>query len=394
MPGKEKPYRVYRGGRSRGPIKPLRPKPAPPREERGAWGDDGDGYAGTHEAPAPRKRRRWGRWVLGVVLFLVILLAVWLLLGYLAFRSGVKEANDRLPPAAERALSPQEGALWTNPTNILVLGADVGAAGRTGTGRADSILVVHTDPDDHRIAQLSIPRDLRVQIPGHGEDRINAAYALGGPALAIRTVQNVTGLAINHVVLVDLATFGDVVDAVGGITVNVKKPILSKFECPFGTPARCQEWPGWRFRKGEQELNGRRALIYSRVRKNELDPSDSDLTRGERQQQVTQAISNKVVGFYGFSRMPFMGDDLVKPLATDLSANEIIQLGWVKFRAPASQSLSCHLGGSLADIGGASVILGSEDNAEVIQMILGESAPQPSPPGQPLEPGCRVGGPG
>lgn len=388
MPGKEKPYRVYRGGRSRGPVKPLRPKDEPAQKPARALGDDGDGYAGTGDAPR-RKRRRWGRWVLAFVLLVVLLVVVWALLGYLALRSGVKEANERLPASAERALTPQEGALWTNPTNILVLGADVGYGGREGPGRADSILVIRTDPDEHRIARLGIPRDLRVQIPGQGEDRINAAYSLGGPALAIRTVESVTGLQINHVVLVDLGSFDDVVDAIGGVTVDVKKPILSKFECPLSTPARCQRWEGWRFRKGEQELNGRRALVYSRVRKNELDPSESDVTRIDRQQQVTQAIEDKVTGFYGFTRMPFFGDDLVKPLATDLSANELVQLGWVRFRA--SQTLSCRLGGSLADIGGASVILGSEDNAEVIQMVLGESAPQPSPPGQPLEPGCRVG---
>ena len=349
MPGKEKPYRVYRGGRSRGPVKPLRPKDEPAQKPGRELGDGGDGYAGTHEAPR-RKRRRWGRWVLAFVLLVVLLVVVWALLGYLALRSGVKEANERLPASAERALSPQEGALWTNPTNILVLGADVGFGGREGPGRADSILVIRTDPDEHRIARLGIPRDLRVQIPGQGEDRINAAYALGGPALAIKTVESVTGLQINHVVLVDLGSFDDVVDAIGGVTVDVKKPILSKFECPLSTPARCQRWEGWRFRKGEQELNGRRALVYSRVRKNELDPSESDVTRIDRQQQVTQAIEDKVTGFYGFTRMPFFGDDLVKPLATDLSANEIVQLGWVRFRA--SQTLSCRLGGSLADIGG------------------------------------------
>jgi LCP family protein required for cell wall assembly len=391
VPSKDKPYRVYRGGRSRGPVKPLRQPEAPPKAPRRGWADQGDGYEGTHEPPQ-RKRRRWGRWILGIVLFLILLFVVWALLGYLAFRSGVKEANERLPAAAERALAPQDGALWTNSTNILVLGADVGTGGRSGTGRADSILLVRTDPDEHRIAQLSIPRDLRVQIPGHGEDRINAAYAIGGPALAIRTVQGVTGLRINHVVLVDFRSFDDVVDALGGVTVNVRKPILSKFECPKATPAKCERWPGWRFRRGEQELNGRRALIYSRVRKNLLDPRDNDISRTRNQQQVTQAIADKVVSFGSFMRMPFIGDDLVKPLATDLSANELIQLGWVKFRAPDSQRLSCHLGGTIADIGGASVILGSEDNAEVIQMVLGESAPQPPPPGSPLNPGCRVGG--
>ena len=391
MPGQEKPYRVYRGGRSRGPAKPLRSKDQAPGNLSRGSAEAGDGYAGTHEPPKTRKRRRWGRWVVGLIVLLILLVAVWALLGYLAFRSGVKDANERLPDGAERALAPQEGALWRSPTNILVLGTDVGRGGRTGPGRSDSILVIHTDPGEHRIAQLAIPRDLRVQIPDHGEDRINAAYAYGGPALAVRTVESVTGLEMNHVVLVDLGTFGDVIDALGGVTIDVEKPLLSKFECPLATPARCQRWKGWRFRKGEQEMNGHRALVYSRIRKNELDPADNDITRGERQQQVTQAIASKIVSFYGFTRMPFMGDDLVKPLATDLSAGEILQLGWVKFRAPSSQTLSCHLGGSIADIGGAFVILGSEDNAEIVQMVLGESAPQPPPPGQPLEPGCRVG---
>ena len=212
-----------------------------------------------------------------------------MLLGYLAFRSGVKEANERLPAAAERALARPGGrALDESDQHPRARSRRGQPRGRSGTGRADSILVVHTDPDEHRDRPaLDPPRPARPD-PGPRRGPINAAYALGGPALAIRTVQSVTGLAINHVVLVDLATFGDVVDAIGGVTVNVKKPILSKFECPLATPARCQEWPGWRFRKGEQELNGRRALIYARVRKNELNPSDNDLTRGERQQQVTR----------------------------------------------------------------------------------------------------------
>jgi LCP family protein required for cell wall assembly len=381
---------VYRGGRSRGPVKPLRPKEGDSSGGGRFRGSNGDGYAGAPEKPR-RTRPRWGRWIVALVLLVVLFFVVWALLGYFAFRGGVQRANDRLPKSAARALAAQDGALWTNETNILVLGADVGNGNRTGRGRSDSILLVHTDPDHHRVAQLSIPRDLRVTIPGHGEDKVNAAYSIGGPALAIRTVQNVTGLPINHVVLVNFRTFDDVVNALGGVTVNVKKPILSKFDCPYGTPARCQRWPGWRFHKGVQTLNGRRALVYSRVRENKLDPGASDFTRAQNQQQVTQAIADKVVSFRSFLHMPFIGGKLVKPLSTDLSANDIIELGWVKFRAPTSQTIYCHLGGTIGDVGGASVILGSEDNANVIQMVLGKSAPQPPPPGNPFNPGCTVG---
>ena len=130
---------------------------------------------------------------------------MWGILGFLAFRSGVKDANARLDPEARAVLAPQEGSLLSNPTNVLLLGADVGSKSRAGSGngRSDSIMLIHTDPDEHRLALLSIPRDLRVTIPGRGEDKVNSAYSNGGPALAIKTITNLTGLPVNHVMIVD-----------------------------------------------------------------------------------------------------------------------------------------------------------------------------------------------
>ena len=329
-----------------------------------------------------------------VLLVVILVTFVWALLGYLAFRSGVKDANERLDSRAYAALAPQDGLLLSNPSTILVLGTDQGPT-RQGPFRTDAMMIVRTDPDEHRIALLSIPRDLRVDIPGRGPQKINAAYAFGGSTLAIRTVQNLTGdrLPINHVIVVDFSQFRDVIDALGGVTVNVPKPILSnKFECPFPTRARCDRWPGWRFTKGEHELDGRRALVYARIRQNQLDPADNDITRGARQQAVLQAIADEVTSFGTFLRMPFIGDDLVQPLATDLSANELIQLGWVKYRTPSSGMLRCRLGGTIADLDGESVILGSEDNVSVIAMVTGDSAPQPPPPGTgAFGAGCLVG---
>jgi LCP family protein required for cell wall assembly len=81
-------------------------------------------------------------------------------------------------------------------------------------------MIVHTIPTSTDRAPL-IPRDLRVDIPGHGEDKINAAFAYGGPTLAIKTVQSVTGLPINHVVVVDFGTFDEVIDALGGVAIDV-----------------------------------------------------------------------------------------------------------------------------------------------------------------------------
>jgi polyisoprenyl-teichoic acid--peptidoglycan teichoic acid transferase len=384
--GKDKPYRVYRGGRAKGPI-----RHEPPKKEAGRR--DGDGY--TYKGPKPaRKPRRWRRRMLWALIGVILLFLVWAVLGYLAFRSGIKDANKRLDPLAARALTPQKGLLLSNASNILVLGADAGSKSRQGTqGRSDTIILIRTDPDNHKIALLSIPRDLRVEIPRHGTQKINAAYAFGGPTLAVKTVERVTGLRMNHVVVVDFSTFGEVVDALGGVTINVPHPILSnKFECPRHTQAQCARWPGWRFRKGPQEMNGRTALIYSRIRENKLNPSESDFTRGERQQAVIQAMADETTSFSTFLKAPFIGDDLVRPLATDLSAGQILQLGWVKRRTPSSGWLRCRLGGTIANFGGASYVIGSEENVSVIAMVTGKSAPQPPLPGSgPFGPGCLVG---
>ena len=388
MASKDKPYRVYRGGRAKGPV-PTESRKG--REPAPRGGDGRDAYS-RPKSTRQRRRRRWLRIGLVIILVVALAVAVWGLLGYLAFRSGVKEANERLDSRAYAALAPQDGLILRNPSTILVLGTDEGP-NRTGPFRSDAIMIVRTDPDQHRIALLSIPRDLRVDIPGRGPDKVNAAYAYGGPTLAIRTVQALTGIPLNHVVVVNFSKFKDVIDTLGGVTIDVPKPILSnKFDCPFATQAECDRWPGWRFRKGVHEMDGRRALIYSRVRINQLDPSENDITRGERQQAVVEAMADEITSFGTFLRMPFIGDELVAPLSTDLSANQFLQLGWVKRRTPASGLLRCRLGGQVADIDGQSFIIGSEDNASIIAMVEGKAAPQRPRPGDSLfGPGCRVG---
>jgi polyisoprenyl-teichoic acid--peptidoglycan teichoic acid transferase len=384
---KDKPYRVYRGGRAKGPV-----RHEPPRDRSRRRGDGEDPRGGSARSKPRRRGRRWLRVALVLVLVAILLVVVWAVLGYLAFRSGVQEANDRLNPRTERVLAPQDGSLLSNPSTTLILGTDEGE-GREGPFRSDAILLVRTDPDENRIALLSIPRDLRVEIPNRGVEKVNAAYAFGGSTLAVNTVRQLTGMPINHVVVMNFADFRDVIDALGGVTIDVEKRILSNpFSCPRATRAECDRFEGYRFRPGEHKMNGRRALIYARIRQNQLDPADNDITRGERQQQVLQATADEITSFGTFLRLPFIGDDLVAPLATDLSANELIQLGWVKSRTPESGTIRCRLGGTIADLNGQSVILGSEENVSVIAMVTGETAPQPPPPGSgPFGPGCLVG---
>src|SRR5262249_40968159 len=152
---------------------------------------------------------------------------------YLSLRSGVKDANKRLPAGTAETLTQQNSLILSTPTNILILGSDhANQPGHEGE-RSDSIMVIRTDPSRHRISYLSIPRDLRVPIPGVGDTKINAAMSAGGVPLAVRTVSTYTGLPINHVVVVDFPQFKDVIDAMGGITVNVPERIRSVFDCPL-----------------------------------------------------------------------------------------------------------------------------------------------------------------
>src|SRR5829696_4045052 len=379
--GGDKPYRVYRGGRARGGVPTLgREQRARTTDrdartrERARIRDDGD-------QPRRFKRRRWyrewswKRWLVIGIATLFTLTLLWGIASYFSFRSGVIAANDRLPKSVKRVLVHQDGLLYSHGTNILLLGTDH-ARYRKADRHSDSIMIVHTDPKHHRLVYLSILRDLKVDIPGYGTQKINAAFQFGGPRLAIRTIRARTGIPINHVALVDFAQFEKLIDEVGGISVDVPKPIRSnKFDCPYKTQPQCDRWPGWRFAKGTQKMDGHRALVYSRIRENLLDPSESDATRAARQQQVIQAISSKLIGFGTLMKMPFIGGDLVRPVATDLTPGQFLQLGWVKFRG---HTMRCRLGG---ETDGTGYIVADEESRAVIQMVLGRSAAQPPRPG-------------
>jgi LCP family protein required for cell wall assembly len=370
MPSEEKPYRVYRGGRVKGKV-PSLPKPErrEPRERRFRL----------------RPNRRWLRWIpVGLALLLVFAIA-WTVASYFQFRDGVTAANKRLDKKTSAALDDQHGSA----TDILLLGTDhARLPGRESANRTDSITLLRVDSGHHRIAYLSIPRDLRVEIPGHGTGKVNAAMQLGGAPLAIRTVRELTGLPINHVAVVDFSQFEDLIDKLGGIDINVPERIVSKFDCPYPTEARCAHWDGWRFAKGKQHMDGHRALIYSRVRKNKLNPADTDFSRTENQQRVLDAVAKKLTGFGTLVKMPFIGDDLLAPVATDLSTHAFISLGWTKFRTGSGRTLHCRLGGEL----GGGEVIPVEENRNVIAMVTGDSAPQPPTPGSGVSgPGCVVG---
>jgi LCP family protein required for cell wall assembly len=383
----EKPYRVYRGGRVKGRV-PTLPKPerAPARTDRKP--------PLRFKGPGPKPEKttgtpNWRRRILVGVIVLFVLLLVWGVASYLALRSGAKAANKRLPHSAKAALVPQSGLILSHPSVILLLGTDHSSRirERTGFQRSDSIMLLRTDPGKGRLNYLSIPRDLRVNVPGHGFDKVNSAFQLGGASLAIRTVRAFTNIEVNHVVIVDFDAFTKVIDKVGGVEINVPAPILSnKFDCPYKTQARCDRWQGWRFAKGRQHMNGKRARVYSRIRENKLNPAESDVTRTERQQAVIQALLSKLTSLGVLVKLPFVGDDIMRPLTTDLSAGELMQVALVKKRI--GNELHCRLGGTPSGFGGG-YLVADEETRRTIAAFLGQSAPQPPLPGSTYGSGCR-----
>jgi polyisoprenyl-teichoic acid--peptidoglycan teichoic acid transferase len=385
MASDDKPYRVYRGGRKKGKVPAVpRVRAVPSRSARLRG-------AGARRRLGIPGRRSWKLIALVVLIGLIVLTIVWGVAGYLSFDHGVGAARRRLPAAARAALSKSNGFLLSHSTTILLLGLDSStASARSGDRHSDSIMIVRTDPSHHLLAYLSIPRDLLVSVPGVGTTKINAAYQAGGAALAIRTIAAFTGIPIDHVVIVDFDSFKDLINAEGGVTIDVPERILSnRFDCPYPTQARCDAWKGWRFHPGPQHMSGERALIYSRIRENQLNPAENDLTREARQQAVAEAAAAKLLSFTTFLGLPFNGKALFSPLTTDLSPAQLLELGWVRFRSSNSHALYCRLGGDPADVGGASVLLPSEDNRATLAMWAGDSAPV-APSGS-YAPGCRVG---
>jgi polyisoprenyl-teichoic acid--peptidoglycan teichoic acid transferase len=392
-----KAYRVYRGGHVRKDdpdaarfsfgsagtgVKEPRPWTPAGMSRPGAPGRQqppaSPPLPGRQVATVPSRRRFWPGWKKGIPLVLgviALLFCFWLYLGYRSFSNEIANANKRLDKRTKAALAPA-GNVLTSPQVTLVLGSD--SRGAHTTARADSILLFRTDPGKHLISMLSIPRDLRVPIAGHGDTKINAAYAYGGASLLIRTINKLTGFQVNHIVLVNFTGFKELIDSLGGVTLYNKRAIVSS-----------QPFDGiiWPFKKGTITLDGRKALAYSRIR-HTTNPQDTDISRTERQQLVMQALSHQLASFSSLLHLPSIGRDIARPLTTDLSANELLGLGWEKFRA--SRTLQCHLGGVPQVIGGQDVIEGAQNNRLVVEMFLGQIAPQPPPKGSLYDPGCTI----
>lgn len=220
-------------------------------------------------APATRPRRRWILVLLG--LFAVLALLAGAVAGWgWSQLNALKRDPALLPTARPSAVTADPAA---RPLNFLLLGSDSRGEDQ---GRSDVMMLVHSDPERSKLYLISMPRDLWVPIPGHGTDKINAAYAYGGAPLAVQTVEQLLTVPIDHVALTDFEGFFRLIDDVGGVRVYNEHASASR---------------GFTFPRGELDLTGESALVYVRER---YALPRGDLDRAERQRLVVKAIIDKL----------------------------------------------------------------------------------------------------
>jgi LCP family protein required for cell wall assembly len=349
-PTEDPPYRVYRSGeenRSQGPGPEERPytlyRSLPKGLRARLRGEEeileprrgGDGGAGGGGAPGrpgrgrgrgasaglPWWRRRWS--VRRVLKYLVLAIVAWLVLSLVLFVVSASIQSGSVPSSVSAALTPGSNMLTSTDT-VLVIGTDQRPKGSREPGafaggiRSDTIMLWRIGGGTSR--RLSIPRDTMVPIPGHGVTKINAAYSYGGPALAIKTVENLTGVKINHLIIVNLANFPKFIDSIGGITVQ--------------TGRICSEISGGAanggfslfLRPGTHQLTGIQALTLARTRENKCNAASNDLTREAYQQKILNAIKSRLLSPGIFFHLPWASWNAPKAVRTDMGGLTLMTL--------------------------------------------------------------------
>jgi polyisoprenyl-teichoic acid--peptidoglycan teichoic acid transferase len=253
-----------------------------------------------------KKKRTWLR-VVGVI-FLLLVIGV----GAYVFNvySSLTEAVDTMHQPIEREKSEKRLEEVTfekkDPFSVLMLGVDARPGDK---GRSDTMIVLTVNPELNSIKMLSIPRDTRTQIVGRGfDDKINHAYAFGGVEMSMDTVENFLDIPIDYYMQVNMEGFEDIVNAVGGVTVNNN---LAFKEGAHNFP------------EGELVLNGKEALSYVRMRKQ--DPN-GDFGRQQRQRQVIQGVISKGASFSSLTKFDDIFEALGKNVKTNITFDEMVDI--------------------------------------------------------------------
>lgn len=349
-------------------------------------------------------------WALGLILLLGIILlvasSVWLFQSVrtMAARPSLTApqfggGNDQQPTAPDVIVNPGTGTEeeqviepiaevppWSGVerVNVLMMGVDQ-RCDETGPTHSDTIMIASIDPLAKRVALMSLPRDLWVEIPGFGPDRINTAYFKGqvyeypggGAQLAAETVEAFLGIEIDYYLTVDFQAFVDVIDLIGGITIDVPETIIDETY-----PDNCYGYDPFTIQPGRQQLDGATALKYARTRAT----LGGDVDRAGRQQQVIQAAREQVS--QGnlpqlLLRVPQLWQSLQDNIATNMDLEQILQLGQLALDMPRQNLSNVVLGYDYVTPAttpdGQQVLIPIFDQIRTLQSEVFAPAPIPTP---------------
>jgi LCP family protein required for cell wall assembly len=276
---------------------------------------DFHGY--TRERQGTR-RFRWWMWVLLVVLIALIVSAE-LVAGPSSLQrlTHASPADPGMVDASpsdwvERMFGGQPG-LSDGPLNVLVLGVDARPESEEMGSRTDTIMLVQVVPKTGDVKLLSVPRDLFVEVEPGERDKINAAYNYGGVDETIDALENYSGVPVDHYAVVDFEGFERVIDAMGGVRVDVGDGLFPE---------------KWRMGEDVQRLNGHKALIYARYR----GTPGADIDRMQRQRELVGALRSEALRWHTVKTLPQIMEVMNENVQTDLDLDGAITLGQVLIR--------------------------------------------------------------
>jgi LCP family protein required for cell wall assembly len=323
----------------------------------------------TRYTVTPRRPRTplWVRVLKWTLLVIVVFAAasVGMAFGYLqrTVAQVSKNAPTVVAKVRQELTSPKSAG---DPVNILVLGSDRRAnLGPTDTGRSDTLLLVRIDPRTKSISMLSVPRDLRVDIPGYGTDRINTAYTLGGAPLAVKTFKAVTGLPVNHFIDVNFIGFVDIVNYLGGVYLDVDRRYYNNTAVTGYSSIDLQA--------GYQRLTGRQALSFVRFRHDQL----GDWGRIVRQQLFLRELKRQAFRWGNILKVPKLLRIVSRNTISDISSiKDFLSLVQLVLSANTSHIYQTHVVGTPIVVGGADELQASPGEiASVVDQFLHPTRP-------------------
>jgi LCP family protein required for cell wall assembly len=328
-----------------------------------------------------KKKRRvpiWAWMVTGFLVFLIVLGSGLFTVYQIYFASAVSSITNKHVVRVKGEIDPNQGKpsdiLNWGRINILLLGSDTDEKG-VWTGNAfltQTVIVASIDTATHEVDMLSIPRDFDVNIPGHGMDKLDTAFAYGGSinnnmsgvATVYATLDQDFGIKINYYGWVGLQGFIKVINTVNGVDVNVMHPIVDD-TYPDDVTASGGSKKGFGYKRiyigdGPQHLDGAMALAYVRSRH-----STTDFDRSARQQQVLSALRLKIDNASIITQLPQIADDLQGSFSTDLDTTKLLELG--NFARGVDSTLLKHLTLSAPKYGRSTTVLVHGQSEDVVE---------------------------